>query len=1155
MNPNQTRSVLPPKTDNDTSSPAVEATAARPASSVSEPNASQTVARPPASGSASGFSGPVPASGTDAMPIIDGYVVLKKIGEGGMGAVYLAEDSRLGRKAAIKTMRRELAAPADRDRFVREARAAAAVEHDNIVPVWQVGEAADGTAFIAMPFLQGEMLDDRLKRDRGCGLGVLLKVAREVADGLAAAHSKGLIHRDIKPGNIWIEGDRTSTEAAEQFRRCKILDFGLARSTGADDAQITASGAILGTPAYMAPEQARGERVDHRADLFSLGVMLYRMATGRMPFRGPNAMAVLIALTTETPPPVGTLAPNLPPALAELIDRLMSKEATARPQSAKEVSAAVRQIAKDAQAKKSAPQRPEPKPDVGPITAAWEEVTEEETAAPVAKASVPAKRRRAPWFIAGGVLAALAVAAAAAFVLRVQTANGTLVVEINDPAVEARIKNGKLVLADADGKDRYTITPADRDTKINAGAYTIRVEGADGLALDTREFTLKKGEQVTVRVTLAPTEMAKKPDAPKIEPPKDEPPKDVPKIEPLTDTDRVAAEWVLAVGGTVHLTSGQMVTAAADLPPGRVRLLSVWLDNNSEVSDEKLALFKDCRQISGLFIHSTATTDAGLAHLAGLRELHDINLCGTNITNAGLVHLKELPLLNIYLGATQLTNEGLKNLPNLANLTKLVVTDTNISDDGLEALKNCRQLARLYLSRTEVKAAGVAALTNALPGCRIQWDEGIVRPRAVADPDRRAAISVLSVGGTITVDGRPAVTRQFADIPKDRFRLTGVNFSGVHLVDDLAAEFLADCSYLTHADLRGVLLSDQGLLALSSCAKLQTLDARQTHVTAAGVAALAKALPACKIEWDGGIIEPKAALADPNRRAAEYVLSVGGTVGVTDVVPGGRVKNISDAKDLPKDPFHVAMVSILRPNPLLTDAGMAAFDGCTHITTLTIHNRGVTDAGLAHFKGCSGLKVLDLNCLQVTDAGMAHFKDCKELVGILLTITPVADAGLAHFKGCTKLESLVLSRTKVTNAGLVNFKNCNELKLLSLETIQVSDDGMANFMGCKSLVSLNLSSTKVTDAGLENFRLCTQLTSLQLSFTQISDTGVAYFKDCKGLTQLQLGGTQVTDASLAILKGCSKLSTFDLTGTKVTAKGVSDFTKAVPACQVFWDKK
>ncbi len=295
---------------------------------------------------------PVPPPGAEASIESPGtlgdYLVVMKIGEGGMGAVYLAEDPRLGRRVAIKTLRPELAAtPTHRERFLREARAAAAVESDFIVPIWSVGEAADGTPFIAMPLLQGEPLDSCLNREPVASHAVILKVAREVSEALVAAHEKGLIHRDIKPGNIWLEGDPDAKEPHQQIRRCKVLDFGLARSIDTPDSQITSSGAILGTPAYMAPEQAKGEHTDHRADLFSLGVTLYRMATGRLPFNGTNAMAVLIALSTEEPVPVRELAPRLPPAVAELIERLMCKAPCGRPQSAAEVCAQVREFERE----------------------------------------------------------------------------------------------------------------------------------------------------------------------------------------------------------------------------------------------------------------------------------------------------------------------------------------------------------------------------------------------------------------------------------------------------------------------------------------------------------------------------------------------------------------------------------------------------------------------------------------------------------------------------------------------------------------------------------------------------------------------------------------------------------------------------------------
>src|SRR5262245_41305760 len=180
---------------------------------------------------------------------LGGYRIERVLGEGGMGTVYLAHDDRARRPVALKTIRPELVAkPEIAERFRREARAAAQLVHDNIVPIWHVGEDA-GIPFIAMPLLHGESLAERLDRDSVPPLRLTVKVGREVAEGLAAAHEKGLIHRDVKPANIWLEGDLTTTEEDRRVRRVKILDFGLARPSS-EDTQITGSGVIVGTPAF-----------------------------------------------------------------------------------------------------------------------------------------------------------------------------------------------------------------------------------------------------------------------------------------------------------------------------------------------------------------------------------------------------------------------------------------------------------------------------------------------------------------------------------------------------------------------------------------------------------------------------------------------------------------------------------------------------------------------------------------------------------------------------------------------------------------------------------------------------------------------------------------------------------------------------------------
>ena len=279
----------------------------------------------------------------DEMGRLGDYRVLKVLGSGGMSVVFLAEDIRLRRHVALKAMKPALAASAKaRRRFLREAQLTASITHDHIVAVHQVGEEK-GTPFLAMPLLQGESLDARLKREGRLPLAEVLRIGRETAEGLAAAHEHGLIHRDIKPANLWLEARLGEPGGSSPRFRVKVLDFGLARG-GDGDAPLTQSGVVVGTPAYMAPEQARGERVDARGDLFSLGCMLYKLCTGATPFAAADAMAMLLALATETPKPVREVNPDVPAELSELVMRLLAKNLAERPQTAGEVIQAIQAL-------------------------------------------------------------------------------------------------------------------------------------------------------------------------------------------------------------------------------------------------------------------------------------------------------------------------------------------------------------------------------------------------------------------------------------------------------------------------------------------------------------------------------------------------------------------------------------------------------------------------------------------------------------------------------------------------------------------------------------------------------------------------------------------------------------------------------------------
>ncbi len=722
---------------------------------------------------------------TDTPQRIGDFTIIGVLGEGGMGTVYLAEDVRLGRKAAIKTMKRTLAAnPETRLRFVREARAAAAVEHDNIVPVWQVGEAADGSPFIAMPFLHGEMLEARLRREPIQPLSVILKVACEVTEGLTAAHAQGLIHRDIKPGNVWIEGDPEALDLARQVRRCKILDFGLARSQGSEDVQITASGTVLGTPAYMPPEQASGEMVDQRADLFSLGAMLYRMSSGQLPFAGLNTIAVLHALATVTPPPARTLNKALPQALSDLIDRLLSKHPAGRPQSAAEVAMALQQIVKKLQARNASPVGLTPVEDPAPqdqterlVLASAPKVLDntmpfEPQLAP--KPGAQTRRVRTRLLVVLGLLALLPLGWwLATVILRVETANGTLIVEMNDPEAEARIKGGKLILTGPDDKVRYTISPSKRDNKIDAGPYKIRVEGADGLTLDTPEFTLKKDGKVTVRVTVDPGTGAKS-----------------------LDPDRRAAIWVLSIGGTIKVNGQHReIKAAADLPSAAFRVTWFDLHEKEQVSDAGLAHFKDCKSLIYLGLQGTQVSDVGLVHFKNCKDLTHLDLKGTQVSGAGLVHFKDCKdLTDLSLGGTPVTDTGLASLSDCKSLMYLGLQGTKVSNAGLAYFKDCKDLTSLFLDDTQVSDAGLGHLK----GCM--------------------KLTYLSLPGT--------------------------------QVSDAGLAYFKDCKSLTNIDLSSTQVGDAGLDTFKDCKSLTRLDLQKTKVTAAKVEELKKALPGCKIEWD-----------------------------------------------------------------------------------------------------------------------------------------------------------------------------------------------------------------------------------------------------------------------------------------------------------------
>ena len=392
------------------------------------------------------------------------YEVVDVLGRGGMGVVLKAFDPTLSRMVALKVLSPALAASgAARHRFAREARAAAAVVHEHVVAIHAVSSWR-GLPYLVMQYISGHSLQERIDRDGPLEVDEVLRIGMQAAVGLAAAHAHGLVHRDVKPSNILLENG---------VERVKLTDFGMARA--ADDASLTQSGVLAGTPQYMAPEQALGDGMDHRADLFSLGSVLYAMCAGRPPFRAETTMAVIRRVCDDRPRPLREVNPDVPSWLAAIIAKLHAKDPARRFQSATEVAEVLgAHLVRLRQ------------PDESPSKAA--------------RSAGPVRSRK--WAVAAGllfVLAAIGVAEAGglsaisafvATVFRIRTAEGSLVVQIDDPEVKVRVDGEELVIAGT-GPQEFRYRPGQHQF----------VATRDGVPVVEKVVTIHRGGKEIVAIS------------------------------------------------------------------------------------------------------------------------------------------------------------------------------------------------------------------------------------------------------------------------------------------------------------------------------------------------------------------------------------------------------------------------------------------------------------------------------------------------------------------------------------------------------------------------------------------------------------------------------------------------------------------------------
>jgi serine/threonine-protein kinase len=264
------------------------------------------------------------AEGRLAAALADRYRIERELGAGGMATVYLAEDLKPGRRVAITVPRPALAAAGRPDRFLREIRIAASLEHPHILTLIDSGEVpATGSLYYVMPFIEGESLRQRLTEAGALPVAQAVRIFREILDALACAHRRGIVHRDVKPENVMLSG-----------QHALVVDFGIAKAiatTATGGTALTTAGLAIGTPAYMAPEQALAQaEIDGRTDIYAAGVLAYEMLAGHTPFAGSTAQAIIAGHVTRTPSPIGAERPDVPPALAAAVMRCLEKDPAAR---------------------------------------------------------------------------------------------------------------------------------------------------------------------------------------------------------------------------------------------------------------------------------------------------------------------------------------------------------------------------------------------------------------------------------------------------------------------------------------------------------------------------------------------------------------------------------------------------------------------------------------------------------------------------------------------------------------------------------------------------------------------------------------------------------------------------------------------------------
>ena len=913
-----------------------------------------------------------------------------------------------------------------------------------------------------MPYLKGKSLEELLQNNRKLPLRYVLHLGLQIVSGLAQAHEMGLIHRDIKLSNLWLEpvgGDRI-----------KILDFELARSHE-DDISLTQSGVILGTPAYMAPEQAKGEKVDARADLYSLGVVLYRMASGQLPLSASDTYSMLVALATEQPRPIQELAPELPPLLADLIMRLLAKDPRQRPGSAREVTRELRNIIATVNIAGPFPSsspafssdhrvlplaQPVPAPAAEPETVnnPWAILTTTDTSTPPTASQT--QRRPCRSYPNFTLLVALGIATLATLMLI-----GVIVV--------IRDKSGREIA-------RIEIDHGN-SVEIRDGGRTVQV--------------WPKGEPKS-QGSIAGDIRSKAPSA-----------------KGGKDPDRQAALWVISAGGRIRVRlSGEHddITPTTNLPAEPFEVREIYLSRNPHVNDQDLARLAELQSLAVLHLTGTKITDAGLFHLKHLKSLRRLELVDCyHISDGGLGHLKELTNLDhLWLYATPISDEGLIHIKQLKNLTSLNVGYTKVTEEGLEHILELKNLTFLHIGGDKITDTGLARLKKLrmlkyldINGNPIT-DTGLSYLKELPDLEWvNLAETPITDAGLIHLKDIKKLTRlefrknkELSDaglIHLGELRqLTGLILD-LPTITDKGLAHLKDLKELTFLSLEGTRITDSGLIAWGSLKSVENLNLSNTNITGRSLAWIGSqlgskhiALVNTRISREGyeslKRTHPQWAnhlhWSERNHELAQTVLRIGGQVWIArrDEV---EAKLVTSSEELMRDYFQVRRISLTNlRQPLGNIPEMLAQLSDPNWDRLEALNMtGQPVPNLGFLRGITTLTELGLTEANLSDPILSQFPRLPKLKKLVLDGNEMGTAGVGHLVAAVpQVEELSLARTLCDTPTVLQLTGLKELRVLSLAGTAVNDNTVRELARLSRLESLDLRNTKVSAKGITELR-------------------------------------------------------------------------------------